>query len=246
MLLASGLRLPPLPEPPIPVPPGTVCATSGEPLAHGYPVERVVTDATGEFLDTFHGDVHGWVSDSAARCYTSADPRRGNPCARSVLAFADGTLHSPLIAREAARAQNRACWSQLVRDVWPDRAGQVMLAIITTDTKKRLWMHARTGVLGERTPIFCYDPETALHGIRYISWPRLITCLDCVEEIYSAGFPKQALRVSLYTAGKIAQTVGLSTTRRMEAALSAWRSSQEFAIALLMAQREETCRLPLL
>jgi hypothetical protein len=234
--LAVGLDLPLPPTPAVDVPPGVCCAITGQPIGHGYPVADMVTDATAEFLDCFRGGVHGYVSTNAARCFKSSNPRAGNPCARSVVAFED-MLHNPLIAQEQAALQERACWSELVRSLWPERAGQRCLMILTTDTKKRLWIRARVGTLGNRTPILVYDSGTPANEVLLLDWPRLLDCLDVVEHVYSIGFPKAAIRASLFEASKIAGMVGLRETHRFDRQLSAWRGTPEMIVATLIAQK---------
>lgn len=100
-LLVEALRLPPLSTPPEKIPGGGWCAITGQPITCGYRVSDVTTDATSEFLDTFHGDVHGWVSESAARCYKNADPREGNPTARSFFIIPGLVTEQPLLDRNA-------------------------------------------------------------------------------------------------------------------------------------------------
>ncbi len=237
-LLARGLNLPLPAVQPVATPPSTCCAITGQPITSGYLVADMVTEATAEFLDCFRGGIGGWVSESAARCFKSADPRRGNPCARSVLAFEDGTLYNPLINRESAAAQERPCWSDLVRQVWPARRGEQMLAILTTDTKKRLWIRARVGALGPRTPLLYYDSGTG-NEVLIVDWPMLLAGLELCELIYGLGFPKEAIRGSLYVASKVCETVGLSVARELEGDLARWRERPEFRPALLMAQRTQ-------
>ncbi len=236
-LLVRGLSLPGLSTPPRPVPPGTCCAITGQPISEGYPVAEMVTDATAEFLDCFRGGIDGWVSEAAARCFKSADPRKGNPCARSHLVFADGTYYGPLISHEAALEQGRACWSELVRQVWPERAGQQCLAVLTTDTKKRLWIRARVGSLGSRTPVLVYDSALGIDQVRLLDWSALVECLDLVEKVYSAGFPKQAIGESLYGQTRAIEQAGLRQTGAWERLLRDWRPRPEFAVALLIAQK---------
>ena len=238
-LLARGLDLPPLPTLPGDVPLGTCCAITGQPISVGYPVGDMVTGATAEFLDCFRGGVSGWVSESAARCFKNADPRHGNPTARSILAFEDGVCWMPLIARKSAQEQGRAAWSDLVREVWPARQGQQCLILLTTDTKKRIWIRARVGALGSRTPIMCYDSGSGLNEVRLIDWEALIKCLNLVEEVYTRGFPKVVIADHLVGAWKTVQEVGMSETRRLEANIKSWRLRLEFRVALLIAQKHE-------
>ena len=246
-LLSRGLRLPPVSERAYDLPADTRCSITGQPIERGYRVADMVTPATAEFLDCFRGGVHGHVSDAAARCFRASNPRLGNPCARPILCFADGTAYMPTIARdspatlprglaEAGVRIERPCWSDLVRRVWPARQGQVCLAIISTDTKKRLWIRARVGTLGPRTPVLVYDGATAVNEVLFVDWPRLLECLDAVESVYAAGYPKAAIRSSLYGALRSAD---LAETRRWENTLRPWRSRPEFAIACLIAQKEE-------
>lgn len=246
-LLAQGLRLPPVAEPAYPLPPGTTCSITGQPIDRGYRVADMVTDATAEFLDCFRGGVGGHVSEAAARCFRSANPRLGNPCARPVLVFADGVAYMPTIAREspatlprclteAGVTVERPCWSELVRRVWPARRGQMCLGILTTDTKKRLWIRARVGALGPRTPLLVYDAATGVNEVLTLDWERLLQCLELVEDAYTAGFPKAAIRSSLYGAVK---KVGLAATRRFEKALAPWRGRPEFTVACLIAQKQK-------
>jgi hypothetical protein len=237
-LLVRGNGFSPLPEPPIEVPAGTRSAVSGQPLTTGYPVVSVVTGATTEFLSQFNGNVQGWVSENEAICFHNASPRLGNPSARTVLVFGDGTYYNPMISRESARKLGRPCWSELVREVWPARCGQMMLMILTTDMKKRLWPRCRVGALGHVAPVYLYDGESNVAQNLAIDWQRLIECLDLVEMVYNLGFVKVAIINSLYMIGKTAQVVGLAKTRELEGALAAWRGEPEFKVATLIAQKQ--------
>ena len=237
--VAHGLSLPIPTLPVYDLPGGVHCAITGQPIIRGVAVSDVVTDATAEFLDCFRGGVHGYISVAAAQCFKNADPRQGNPTARSMLLFED-VGWTPMISRESATAQGRACWSDLVREVWPARQGQNVLAILTTDQKKRLWPRARIGTLGERTPMFCYDADTNLHDLRFISWPRLIECLDIIEVVYTAGFSKVNIAVSLLAQTKAVEANGLHQVLRWELALAQIHERPEFLPALLMAQKKET------
>lgn len=237
--LAHGLGLGPLSTPPQPVPPGTTCAITGQPINVGYPVADMVTDATNEFLDCFRGGVHGYVSDAAARCFKNSDPKKGNPTARAAMIFEDGTYYNPLISRDSAIKNERPCWSELVRDVWPVRAGQRLLIILTTDMKRRLWIRSRVGTLGARTPVFYYDSETAGNESLLIDWSRLVECLDAVEEVYTAGFVKPSIRECLWRQTKAVEEVGFAQTRASERAMQGWRGTPEFQVATLIAQKHQ-------
>lgn len=237
-LLVAGLRLPPMRTDPQDVPRGTECAITGQPIALGYPVSEMVTGATTEFLDCFRGGVDGYVSEAAARCFKNADPKKGNPTARSFLIFEDGIGYLPLINRESAMKQNRPCWSELVREVWPARAGQRCLSILTTDTKKRLWIRARIGQMGEHTPVLVYDGASAQNAVLFVNWPALIEYLSLIEEVYTAGFVKASIGSSLFRQWKAADTCGMAVAMGWERQLRTIRSTDEFAMGLLIAQKQ--------
>lgn len=235
-ILARALDLPPIGRLLDPVPSGTCCAITGAPIAHGYPVMEITTDATNEFIDTFHGEPHGWLSESAARCFKGGGP--GGALSRAVVAFADGTCYQPLIARESARAQERHCWSELARGIWPRRRGEPVVILLTTDTKKRLWPRARVGPLGAATPVLLYDSSLAAAQTPCIDWPRMLDVLCLVEQVYSAGFSKRAICEGITREWNVAQRVGMGQTLVWERALRHVRPQIEFMMAILIAQRD--------
>ncbi len=236
-LLSAGLNLPALDIPPVTVPAGMHCSITGQPIAAGYRVADMVTEATAEYLDCFRGGTEGWVSEAAARCFKAANPRKGNLVARSVLVFDGEPAHLPLIDHIEAHKQDRPCWSELVRQVWPSYAGRHCLIILTTDTKKRLWIRARVGALGPMTPALYYDGKTAGNQVLMLDWPKMIDCLDLIEVIYALGFPKAAISENLLLVYTIAVRIGITKTLAWEEELVSWRERPEFQFALLIAQK---------
>lgn len=61
----------------------TNCATTGVRINRGYRTQDVVTEATNDIYGIFGGDLFGYVSESAAKCFCSANPRLGNPAQTS-------------------------------------------------------------------------------------------------------------------------------------------------------------------
>lgn len=193
----------------------------------------ITTDATNEYMDTFRGLPTGWVCESAARLFRQ-DHNLG-----AWLLFEDGAAFRPLIARESARRENRPCWSELVRDIWPARRGQRMVCLLTTDTKKRLWPRARVGTLGAHTPVFAYDSKLRLAHTVTVAWPDLLSALDLLEDFYTSGFSKCALRESVFAEWKTCERIGMARARVIEDWLRVLRLSPVFPLALIIAQKRE-------
>ncbi len=230
--IAFGMGLKPLEAVAERVPDGTHCALSGIEITYGYPLWSVVPDSAGEFLDMLGGATEGYVAENVARAF------KGTWNMGSWLIFEDGAGFHPLIAREAALKQGRPCWSDLVRQIWPDREGQPLVGILTTDFKKRLWPRARVGALGNHTRVYVHDPENDLSANLVLDWPKFMEVLDFVETIYTLGFSKPAIRQTLTHEWKAAQTIGLAETLRLERELQNLRPAPEFAPALIMAQKK--------
>jgi len=238
--LTEGLHLPPLDISIHDIDLQT-CRQSGALITQGYPISEVTTDATNEFLDTFHGSGDGYVSDAVARCFKGSNPRAGMAINGSHLVIGQPgslTAYRPLINAESADAQGRPCWSRLVREIYPSRSGEPVVCLLITDTKIRRWPGAVIGYLGDHTPVMMHDSESAISGLLYVDWSRLLVCLDLVESIYTAGFAKQAIRQGLML-GKwsTVEAVGIEQTIRFETRLQAYRCAPEFPLALLIAQK---------
>ena len=238
-LIARGLDLGPLDDAPEPTPTGAVSCISGKPLRVGYRAAAFVTPAMNDAIGLFNNSMGGWISDNEARLFKNAAPKLGNRPSRSVLVFEDGTYLWPLISDASATEQSRPCWSSLVRAVWPERRGERMVCILSTDTKKRLWPRAEVGALGRHTPVYGYDGPTGMARVLYVDWPRMLTCLDDVEEVYSLGFSKEAIRASLLGNWNVMQRVGMRETQQWERTLAGWRPSEEFWMATMIAQKKE-------
>jgi len=241
-LIARGLDLEPLDVAPEPTPIGAVSAISGKPLKVGYRAADFVTPAMNDAIGLFHNSLNGWISDNEVRLFKNAAPKLGNMPSRSVLVFEDGSYYWPLISGASAGEKGRPCWSDLVRAVWPERKGERMVMILSTDTKKRLWPRAEVGALGQHTPIYGYDGATGMAQVLYLDWARMLACLDDVETVYSLGFSKDAIRMSLLDNWNVMQQVGMRETQRWERALADWRPSAEFWVAAMIAQKKEQTR----
>ena len=231
-LIVKGMKIEALPNLPRAFDGLRRCAVTGELIESGYLVSDITAPASNEFMDTFRGDPCGVVSETVGRAFRN-DHNMG-----ARLFFEDGTMYYPLISREsAAKDGNRPCWSDLVYTVWNERQGQQLLCLLTTDSKKRLWPRARVGALGRSTPVYLHDNKTAVSDCFEIDWPRMIVGLNLIEQVYTAGFSKNAIRESLHSDYKTVNLIGYKQSCKLESYISCWRGGREFDVALLIAQK---------
>lgn len=235
--------------------PGRVCAISGTTLERGAPVQKVASSATPEFLETFRGDLHGFVSPGAAALFAAANPRAKSTFSvrpgkepeqvsvcttRGYLAFADGSLYMPMVSQESADAKGWPSWRDAVQEVWPERANERCVVLITDDFKKRLWPYSKAGPLGTSTPVFVHETSLySLSTVLTIDWPAMLRQLHKVEELYSLGFSKPSIKDNLLSSKAGVEAVGLVEAIRLESKLSHVRESDEFRVALVIAQKLE-------
>ncbi len=229
LVIGLGLQLPPDLEKYI-EPVDSVCCITGAPISRGIPWKRVIPGSTGEYLDLMHGMTFSHMSLAAAAAF------KGSQNLGSRLIFEDGTHYHPCIAAESANDE-RPCWSKVVREVWPARAGQRVLCIIASDYKKRVWPRATLGLLGENTPVFLLDQERFVMQNLLINWEWLLAVLNLVENVYGHGFSKQAIQHGLYL--DYQAFVSAPLAQRWERALAGLRSTAEFKVSILIAQKGE-------
>lgn len=232
-MLVSGLEIQPLDEKKFKRAEGlsTFCALTGRYITTGYPVSKIVPKNTSEFLHLLNGRPTGYLSDEAARAF------KGSWNLGSRLIFEDGTMYHPLISRKAAKKQGRSCWSSLVRDVWPECAGQECLIIVATDFKKKVWYWSRVGQLGKTSEVLLFDGKhDALHRL-IVDWECLISTLDFVEQLYDAGFSKQTIAESLWLDYKKLRELGAAKIQEAEGQLIEMRDTQEFELCIVIAQK---------
>lgn len=215
----------------------TRCALSGVEIVVGYPVLRVVPKSYSRSSETFR-DTNGYVSESVAVALAND----WNFGCRVILE--DGTHYHCLISREQAEKQGRPCFSEVVREIWPQREGQSCVILITTDVKKRLWPLAKPGRLGESTPVAVLASEYNTEETRWCNWERLLSTLTTIERLYGWGFNKDAIRRNLYNSKKGLEAAGFSRTRTEEENLVLLRTLPEFIPALVIAQPDTTTPLP--
>jgi len=209
----------------------TVCAITGEHITTGIPWKRVIPSSTAEYLDLMSGMAFSYLSIAAAIAF------KGSWNMASRLIFEDGTMYHPYIAAKSAAKSERPYWSELVRRVWPERKGQNCLCIFAGDFKKKVWPRAMIGPLGTNTPVLLFDPDRFVLKNLSVDWAQLVETLDFVEVIYRAGFNKRAIESGLYQNYKALVEHG-SAAIEWESRLADMRDTPEFAVSILIAQKE--------
>lgn len=201
------------------------CAMCRQP-AH-YELESILSDATAELADTFRL-ASSAICDSCAACF--AQPRA---LTSNLLVF-NGVGIKPMVAQTSA-TQERPSWRDIVRTyAW----GGETVAIVTSNTKRRLWPQAVVSSFARQWRPLFVDGDVA--RCLTVDVEALLTCLDFVEQIYNAGFAKGAIARSLFD--------GLNSKRfeevqpdifLWERRLQQWRPTDEFVLALFIAQKEQ-------
>lgn len=221
---------------------GERCVHTGQPLAEGYRLQDVISSATNDF-GVYRGLHGGYISVATARCYNGSNPKSNPPCmicSKSMVVIGE-TGYQPLISDIAAQDQGRPYWSQLVRSIWVEDAGQSCVIILSTDTKTRVWHqpHVRVGVLGHSTPVTIYNPDWPINRTVAADWPEMLADLETAETIVSAGFWNSSLKSGLFTQKKGVESIPFPQTWEWERELQTLRPKSHWPIIQLIA-RERT------
>lgn len=209
------------------VPPGTTCALYGHPIDEGVRTLDIIRPSQMEIMELFDR-VDGWVSAEVATVYRAYSPK-ANASHRSML-WVDGLgFWQPRATADGEGDQ----WSDLARLIWPAGAGCECLVLYLDDFKKRVWPHARMGVLGSVTWACARDTRLDLYGPLTLDWPRLVRCLDLIEPLLSSGVSKSAIERCVIGA----KGIGLRASIAAERDLAAERGHVEFGLAVRWARK---------
>jgi len=227
-LLRRGMRWESLTEPLRPH--AGHCVMTGAAITEGYPVQEILPSSTGNFLDILPGGATGWLSEDAAVCYRN-DFRLG-----ARLIFEDGTMLNPLVDARAAAEQGRPCWRDVVRDVLPGRVGERHICLLNTDYKKRVWPRTPVTTVGGAMRWYVYDPSRGVAAAVRLSLTQMAETLALVEEVL-VEFPKPRIELGLHGDAKGAKRVGWTQICEWESRLRELRSTSEFGVAMIIAQK---------
>ncbi|HEX6940700.1 MAG TPA: hypothetical protein VF158_14890 [Longimicrobiales bacterium] len=217
------------------VPPGTVCAIGGHPIRRGCRIADVVTDTTARPHEIFRCGGE-YVSVEAAWLYKAA-ARTGGGIAGNMLAIEGQPGERPMLSRDSADKQGRRAWPDVLMDLAP---GLATVAIITTESKRRLWLDARVSITGDAwQPYLCWGTTDRTLTV---SLSTVQALLPLAEQAYGLGWSKQDILDGLLHAGraKLVQKVGLSRALELDRAFAAWRGSDELLLTAAVVQKPRT------
>lgn len=202
------------------------CAMCGQSMTEGYPLD--LKKATSEVSDLFRYPSE-WVCPPCAQLYANS-ALKGN-----LLALTDKGIR-PFIARESATPE-RPMWRDLIMDLLPP--GAQTLAIMTDESKRRLWQKARLSTFGLKWQVYFYGqyhsaatPQARLLNVG-ISTVRIL--IQLVEECLNAGFSKPAIATGLLAK----PPSDFSEAIRLEKQLQGGRETDDFLIAVFVGQASE-------
>ena len=214
---------------------GHRCAFTGEKLRIGYPIKQVITAATSELSDTFRYPSE-YVSVEVAELFRAQTLLRGN------LFFLKDELLQPMISLESATEKQRPCWRDLVFEI---ENGTPTVAVFTDESKRRLWHQAQLSAFGENwRPFFNGSPvksgktfkATPVCRSLSISVSLLRNCIKMVEKAQAHGFSKRGIYESLLNESNTVMQIGYPHVMPIENALRRWRDTDEFLLAVFIAQ----------
>lgn len=200
--------------------PARRCALCGASISTGVPLRRLIRPTTADIADTFrHGRKH--VCGDCAACF--AEPRL---LTGSIFATPDRGL-KPTVSSQPDRPR----WCDLLRAV---EFGTENVSVITSNTKRRLWPRAVVSVFGPAWQPLFVDGDT--DRLLLVDCTALLDCLDLVTVAYSAGFSKSAIATTLLHSFSTGQSP--AQVMELESHLRRWRGTDEFLLALFVAQKE--------
>jgi hypothetical protein len=221
----------------LPIPEGAVscnstCSITGEQIKNGFPIEKIISKDTSDIFHIFK--VHsGFISVYAAAVFRAQTVIRGN------IMVWNGTGIRPFVSVESA-TKERPCWSDLFKKM---ENGDEIYAIVTDESKRRLWPNAMFCNISENTKIYFngspYKGAALESRLLCLNYKKFLECLDSVEKAYEAGFSKASIFHNLLSTQnrKFIQATGIRYAKDVEKQLMKWRCTDEFVLSVFVAQK---------
>lgn len=222
-----------------------VCATTGEPIEYGVPIESIITDAFSNHADFFPYSDH--VSKWCAWWYSA--PKETH---RSVILIGD-RVEFPTISLNPKQSEsegdpnkkkresyyslppceNRPNWLDVFKELAALPSDTLTGGVLTTDPKLRLWPRAQLCTVAD-FGLFVHFPDYNLSGFQRFNVCKCLEIVDVIIELLQQGFIKKVIASSLLNDAKKVKA-DLPLTLALEARLKPLRELPEFLPALLIA-----------
>lgn len=138
-----------------------------------------------------------------------------------------------MVAQSSATLE-RPSWRDLVRGL---HTGTQTVCVFTSNTKRRLWLNAPVSIVGFAWRVLMVHEN--IERVLMVDYAALLETLDFIESVMESGYSKAAIANTLLSSHKItSQNPQQAIT--LEHRLKAIRSTDEFALALFIAQKEES------
>ena len=202
------------------------CGMCGEQVTEGY--ELSLKSATAEVSDLFRYP-SDWLCPPCARLYANS-ALKGN-----LLALPNQGIR-PFVATASA-TDERPTWRNLILNTL--EPGTQTIAIMTDESKRRLWQNARLSTFGLDWEVYFYGQfhSAAPHQARLltVSISTVRMMIRLIEECLNAGFSKPAIATGLLSK----TPADLSEALRLEKQLRGWRGADAFMIGVFVGQASE-------
>jgi len=211
-----------------------ICALTGQEITEGVKVEYILSDAISKPYEVFQYESN-FVSVDAGRLYQwFRGGLVGNIFTKQGLAI------KPMVSRDSSQKLNRVCWIDLIKNL---KQNTKTVAIFSQESKSRLWINSRVGVVGDFWDIYLNDGN--FNGILTINHSKLLECIAICENIYRFGCNKTQIKTNVLdvkTARKLSKINKLPITQIInnmqviEKTISSWRNTNEFKLCLFIIQ----------
>src|SRR5581483_8294384 len=201
-----------------------VCATCGDSLGAGIPVEAIAGETFAMHADYLRYGTH--VCPACGWLYSDAKQHH-----RNVLAVGE-RLWWPMLGAESATAA-RPTWAALLREVAATQAPDTVLSgVLTTDPKPRCWPRARLASVG-RFGLYVHAPDWDTS--QYVGAPLadVLTVSALTAQAVAWGFSKRRCAHGLLADYTRVVTRG-APAWSLERQLRPWRGTPAGLIGMLI------------
>ena len=201
------------------------CATCAQPISEGMPIEQIVTHEFYGGSDFLKFGTH--VCRPCAWLYKS---HRTQP--HSFFAT-ESELFWPTVNTFSS---DRPTWQTVLTRFATDSSVMLAAALLTTDTKPRVWPYARVSAR-EQFRIYVHAPDFGMARLVPLDLPLLPELYGEIEQAIALGYSKRSIRGGLY-ADRKAFAKDPEAWQREHVLASSGKTRDTFTVALITAPKD--------